>query len=55
MAQKIVEKRILEANGLLDINDDDQLVISVEGKEYNLIDILKERVGREISIKLVEV
>lgn len=52
---KYEEKTVLEIIGVLDIDDEDNLVVCVEEKAYDLKNILKSKIGQEVQFKFTEV
>ena len=52
---KYEEKTVLEIVGILDINEDNQLVVIVDESTYLLEDILKSKLGQEVQFKFTEV
>ena len=52
---KYEEKTVLEIVGILDVNEDNQLVVIVDESTYLLEDILKNKLGQEVQFKFTEV
>ena len=52
---KYEEKTVLEIVGILDYNEDNQLVVIVDESTYLLEDILKNKLGQEVQFKFTEV
>lgn len=53
MKAKIEEKILLEIVGVLDKDQNDEYVVCVEDKAYNLNDILDRKIGQEVQFKFV--
>ena len=52
---KYEEKTVLEIIGVLDTNEDNQLVVIVDESTYLLEDILKNKLGQEVQFKFTEI
>ena len=52
---KYEEKTVLEIIGVLDTNEDNQLVVIVDESTYLLEDVLKNKLGQEVQFKFTEV
>ena len=52
---KYEEKTVLEIIGVLDTNEDNQLVVIVDESTYLLEDILKNKLGQEVQFKFTDV
>lgn len=50
---KYEEKTTLEIIGILNLNNDQELVINVDEDVYLLKDILNEKLGSEVSFKFI--
>ncbi len=48
---KYEEKTVLEIVGILDVNEDNQLVVIVDESTYLLEDVLKNKLGQEVQFK----
>ena len=52
---KYEEKTVLKIIGILDVNEDNQLIVNVDESTYLLEDILKNKLGQEVQFKFTEV
>ena len=52
--QSIKKTRVLEIKGYLDIDENNEYIVTVEDKEYKLNDLLEDMCGTELNLKCID-